>query len=69
MRTTAETMVKLFGRTYCKAGRFFIMERASSRVISTRLFEGYAFINHIDNLNAIEQLLNKTLRYQSVCFS
>lgn len=41
------------------------MKRATGRIIRTRLFKRHAFINHIDNINAIEEFLDKTFRYQN----
>ena len=36
------------------------MEWATRRIIRTSFFERHAFINHIDNINAINEFLNKT---------
>jgi hypothetical protein len=65
MRTTTKTMIKLLGRANRKAGRFLIVERAAGRVIRTRFFKWHAFINHINNVNAIKQILNKTIWNQN----
>ena len=54
MCAAAKTMIKLFGRAYSKTGGFFIMERAAGRVIRTCFFERHTFINHINDVNAIE---------------
>jgi len=53
MRAAAKAMIELLGRTYGKTRGFFIMKRAAGRIIGTGFFERYAFINHIDNINAI----------------
>lgn len=54
MRAAAKTMIKLLGGADSKTGRFFIMERATSRVIRTRFFQRDGFINHINHVYAIE---------------
>lgn len=64
MRAATKTMIKLFGRAYCETGGFFIMERAAGRIIGTGLFERHTFINHINNINAVQEFLNKAFRDQ-----
>ena len=54
MCAAAKTMIKLFGRAYSKTGGFFIMKRTAGGVIRTRFFKRHAFIDHINNVNAIE---------------
>jgi len=69
MRTTSKTMIKLLGGADGKAGRFFVMKRATGGIVSARFFERYAFIDDINDINAIEQLLNKAFRDQSSTFT
>ena len=64
MRPTAKTMIKLFGRAYCKTRGFLIMERAAGRIIGTGFFERHTFIHHINNINAVQEFLNKAFRDQ-----
>ena len=66
MRSAAKTMIELLGGANGKTGGFFIVKRTAGRVIRTRFFQWHAFINHIDNVNAIEYVLNKTFRNQNV---
>ena len=65
MRTAAKTMIELLGRAYCKTGGFFIMERTAGRIIRTRFFKRHAFIDYINDVNAIKQILNKAIRNQN----
>ena len=41
------------------------MERAAGRIIGTGFFERYASIHHINNVNAVQEFLNKAFRNQS----
>ena len=59
MRAATETMVKLFGRTNRKWGCFFVMERATGSEFSPGFFQSYPGINHVDNIDTSEQIINK----------
>jgi hypothetical protein len=61
MRTATKTVIKLLTGAHSKRGGFFVMKRATSRVIGTSLFKRNALINHVININAINEFLNKTL--------
>lgn len=64
MRTTTEAMVKLLGRTNRKTRGFFVMEGAQTHKVCAAFFKLNILTHHIDNINAGQQVLNKSLRYQ-----
>jgi hypothetical protein len=41
------------------------VKRAAGDVVGTGAFERHIALDHIDNVNAVEQVLNKGLRYQA----
>jgi hypothetical protein len=59
MRSAAKAMIKLLGRADGKARGFFIMERAAGRIIGAGFFKRHTSIHHIDNINAVQEFLNK----------
>jgi hypothetical protein len=59
MCATTKAMIKLLGRTHRKRGRFFVVEGTTGGVIRTRFFQWHTFINHIDDINAVNKLLYK----------
>ena len=65
MRAAAKTMVKLLSGAYGKTGGFFIMKRATGRIISASFFKRNRFVYHIDNIDAIEQILNEAFWNQN----
>jgi hypothetical protein len=62
MRAAAKAVIKLLGRANGKAGRFLVMERAQAAEIRAALFELHIATHHIDDVDTIQQILNKTLR-------
>ena len=62
MRATTKAMIKLLGWAHREAGRFFIVKGAQATEICPALFELHVPTHHVDNINAIEQVLNKALR-------
>ncbi len=54
MCAATKTMVKLLGGADGKAGGFFIMKRTAGRIIGAGFFKRHAFINDVDNVNAVE---------------
>lgn len=65
MRTTTKTMVKLFGRTYCKTWGFFVMKGAQTHVVCATFFELDILTHHIDDIDAGEQILDEGLWNQN----
>ena len=61
MRAATKTMIKLLGGAYGKARRFFIMKRATRRVISTSFFKRHTFVDDIDDIDTVEQILNEAI--------
>src|SRR5690606_8726821 len=45
-----------------KRGRFFLMERTAARIGTASFFQFHELTNHIDNIGAIEHLINRMLR-------
>lgn len=64
MRTTTKAMIKLLGRTNRKTGRFFVMEGTQTHEVCAPLFKLDILTHHIDNIDAGQQVLNKSLRNQ-----
>jgi hypothetical protein len=54
-------MIKLFIRSNRKAWTFFIMKGATGLIISAGLLQGHTAIDHLDNVGAIDQIMNKML--------
>ena len=69
MRTAAKTMVELLGGTYRKARGFFIMKWAAGRIVRPCFFKRYSFIHDIDDVDAIEQLLDEAFWNQNNLFN
>ena len=65
MRAEAEAMVELFALTDRKGRRFFVMEGTAGGVVGTRFFEWHVTLHHIDDIEAIEQILNETFWNQT----
>lgn len=65
MRTAAKAMIKLFGGADGEAGGLFVVERAAGRIIGAGFFKRHAFVHDVNNVNAIEKLLNETFWYQN----
>lgn len=63
MRAAPKTVIKLLGWTNRKAGRFFIMKWAQAHQICAAFFELHKFANHINNVDACQQILDKGLWY------
>ena len=59
MCATTKAVIKLFSRTYRERWGFFIMKGAASRIICTGFFERNTFIDHVIDINAINQFLDK----------
>ena len=63
MRATTKTMIKLLGRANGKTWGFLIMEGAQTHVVCATFFELNVLTHHVNNINAGQQVLNKTLWY------
>jgi hypothetical protein len=53
-------MIELLALAHGKRGRFFAVERAAGSVIRTGFFERHVTLDHVHDVEAIEQILNKT---------
>ena len=69
MCATTKTMVKLLSGTYCKAGGFFIVKRATGGIISTSFFKRHTFVDNINNINTVKQILNEAIWNQNGFFT
>jgi len=63
VRAAPKAMVELLGGADRKTGGFFVMEGTQTHVVCAALFELDVLAHHVDNINAGQQILNKTLRY------
>jgi hypothetical protein len=59
VRAAAEAVVELLGRAHREAGRLFIVKRAQAHVVGAALFELDVAANHIDDVDAVEQIGNE----------
>ena len=59
--TAAKAVVKLPLGVYRERGCFFVMERAAGAVVFARFFEFYAPINDLDDIKAIQKVIEKCL--------
>ena len=62
MRTTTEAVIELLGRADGEAGGFFVMKGAQAAEIGAAFPELHVATDHVDDINAIEQILNEALR-------
>ena len=69
MRAAAKTMVKLLGGANGKARQFFIMKRATRRIIGTCFFKRHTFVDNINNINTVKQILNEAIWNQNGFFT
>jgi hypothetical protein len=60
MRPATKTMIKLFGLANGKRWGFFVVKRTAGGVIRPGFFKRNVTLNDIYNIEAIEQILNKT---------
>ena len=61
MRAAAEAMIKLLSLADGKRGGFFVVERATGDEIRAGLLERHVALDHIDDIEAIKQVLNEAL--------
>jgi hypothetical protein len=59
MRTATKAMIKLLALANRKRGGFFVVKRATGGIIRARLFQGHIALDNIDNVEAVEQILDK----------
>lgn len=62
--TTTKTVIELFGGTDSKGRRLFLVERAKAKQVGTALSKLYVASNHVDDVDAGQQLLDKGIGYQ-----
>ena len=55
----AKAMEKLFDRADAERGRFFPMKRAQPHEVGPAFFQRYITPNHIDDIDALEQVLEE----------
>ena len=61
MRAAAEAVIELLGRLTVNDGRFFVVERAAGDEVGAGLLERHVALDHVDDVDAIEQILNEGL--------
>ena len=59
MRAAAKAVINLLSGTDGKARRFFIMKRATCRIIRASFFQRNTFIYHVDDINTVQKFLDK----------
>jgi len=59
MNAAAETMIELLGLTDRKRRRFFVMEGATGHKIRACFFQRHIPLNHIHDVETVEQILNE----------
>ena len=64
-RAAAEAVVELLVRAYREGGRLFLMEGAAGAVVLAGLLQLDARSHHLDDVGAVEQVVNETLGDQS----
>src|SRR5450830_1709245 len=61
VRTTAEAVIELLGGADRETGRFFVVERTQAHQIGPAFFQLHVTLHHVDNIDTVEQVLNKRL--------
>src|SRR5262249_18821256 len=64
MRSAAEAVIELLGLAHGEGRRLFAVERTAGDVVGARALERHVALDHVDDVDAIEQFLNEGLRYQ-----
>jgi hypothetical protein len=59
MRAAAEAVIELFGLADGERRGFFVMEGTAGDEVGAGLFEREITLDHIHNVEAIEQILNE----------
>src|SRR3989338_10296820 len=62
MCAAAEAMIKLLGLTDGKGRGFFVVERAAGDVVGASLLERHMALDHVHDIDAVQQVLDKTFR-------
>ena len=65
MRTATEAVIKLLGRTDGKTGGFFVMEGTQSHEVRAAFFQLHVTPHHVDDIDAVEEILDKRLWYHA----
>jgi hypothetical protein len=61
MRTAAKTVIELLIGYDAEGGSFLVMEGTAGFVLMTGFFQRYTSINYVDNISAVEQIVDKPL--------
>lgn len=66
---TTKTFINFFGRRNRERRSPFVMKRAETKVISASFFQFHKAADHINNIDATENLLYGILRYHGLLIS
>jgi hypothetical protein len=69
MRAAAEAVIELLGWADRKRGRAFVVERATRRVVATGALLRHARLDHLDDVDAREQVIDEALGDARHCVS
>ena len=61
MRAAAEAVIELLGWADRKRGRAFVVERATRRVVATGALQRHARLDHLDDVDAREQVIDEAV--------
>src|SRR5690606_24956973 len=61
----AEAVVELLVRADREGRSLFLVERAAGAVVAAGLLQGHALAHHLDDIGAVEQVVDEGLRDQS----
>jgi hypothetical protein len=57
MGPASEAVIELLARTHRERRRLFAVERAAGKIVCTGLFQRHIALDHVDDLDAMEQFL------------
>ena len=60
--TTAKAVIELFVGADGERGGFFLVKRAAGTVVFARFAQFYVVIHHFDDVEAVQQIVDKRLR-------
>jgi hypothetical protein len=63
--TTAKTVIELLLGLNTERRSLFVMEGAAGGVVLAGLFQAHPFVDYLDNIDPMQQVVDKTLRDES----
>ena len=65
MSAAPKTVIELLVATYGEGGGLFVMKGAAGLVVLARFFQRYALIDQIDNIDPVQEVVNKAGGYSA----